>query len=189
MQKITTSRRGFMQLSATSAAFLAAGASFASLTGCTKAPVASGYKVLRNTDFEFITAIAPVVLGGSYPGVLGPEKAPEVLLKAVDNLVVTLQEYAQSQLIMMFDVMQSAPLRVAMDAPWSTWSEATAEDIERFLQGWKTSMIPLKRMGYGSLVKVLTMCWYSQPETFISSGYPGMPKRELLTDQPIAAAD
>src|SRR5690554_8099639 len=68
-----------------------------------------------NTDFEFITAIAPVVLGGSYPGVLGPEKAPEVLLKAVDNLVVTLQEYAQSQLIMMFDVMQSAPLRVAME--------------------------------------------------------------------------
>src|SRR5690554_7645346 len=90
---------------------------------------------------------------------------------------------------MIFDVMQSAPLRVAMDAPWPTWPEAIAEDIERFLQGWKTSMIPLKRMGYGSLVKVLTMCWYSQPETFISSGYPGMPKRELLTDQPIAAAD
>src|SRR5690554_2862130 len=86
MPKLSTTRRGFMQLSATSAAFLAAGASFASLTGCTKAPVASGYKVLRNTDFEFITAIAPVVLGGSYPGVLGPEKAPEVLLKAVDNL-------------------------------------------------------------------------------------------------------
>src|SRR5690554_6383376 len=120
MQKITTSRRVFMQLSATSAAFLAAGASFASLTDCTKAPVASGYKVLRNTGFEFMTGIAPVVLGRSYPGVLGPEKAPEVLLKAVDNLVVTLQEYALSQLIIMIAVLQTAPLRVAMDAPWST---------------------------------------------------------------------
>lgn len=189
MPKITTSRRGFMQLSATSAAVLAVGASFASLTGCTKAPVANGYKVLRSNDFEFLTAIAPVVLGDSYPGVLGPEKGRELLLKAVDNLVVTLQEYAQSQLVMMLDVMQSAPLRVVMDAPWATWSEATTADIEGFLHGWKTSMIPLKRMGYGSLVKVLAMCWYSQPETFISSGYPGMPRRVLLTDQPTAAAE
>ena len=189
MPNIATTRRGFMQLSATSAAILAAGASFASLTGCTKAPVANGYKVLRSSDFEFISAIAPVILSDSYPGVLGPEKGRELLLKAVDNLVMTLQEYAQGQLVMMFDVMQSAPLRVAMDAPWSTWSEAKPEDIERFLQGWKTSMIPLKRMGYGSLVKVLTMCWYSQPETFVSSGYPGMPKRELLTVSSIATAE
>lgn len=189
MPKITTSRRGFMQLSATSVAVLTVGASFASLTGCTKAPVANGYKVLRSSDFEFIDALAPVILSDSYPGVLGLEKGRELLLKAIDNLVVTLQEYAQSQLLMMFDVMQSAPLRVAMDAPWSSWAEATPADVERFLQGWKSSMIPLKRMGYSSLVKVLAMCWYSQPETFVSSGYPGMPRRELLTANPIAASE
>lgn len=181
MPELTTSRRGFIQLSATSAAVLAVGASFASLTGCSKTSPASGFKVLRTADCEFISALAPVVLVGSYPGVLGLEKGRERLLKAVDNLVVTLQEYAQDQLVMMFDVMQSAPLRWVMDAPWATWSAAKSEDIEHFLESWKTSMIPLKRMGYGSLVKVLTMCWYSQPETFVISGYPGIPRRQLLS--------
>ena len=186
MPKLSTTRRGFMQLSATSTAVLAMGASFASLTGCTKAPVVSGYKILRSSDLEFITAVAPVILGGSYPGRLEPEKARELLLKTVDNLVVTLQEYARSQLVLLFDVMSSAPLRVAMGGPWADWSDATDADVERFLQGWKNSMIPIKRMGYGSLVKVIAMCWYSQPETFMTSGYPGMPRRELLT--PTASA-
>lgn len=189
MPKITTTRRGFMQLSATSAALLTVGASFASLTGCSKAPSAQGYKVLRAGDIEFLSAIAPVILAGSYPGELDFTKAQATLLKATDNLVVTLQEYAQGQLMMLFDVMQSAPLRVAMDAPWANWSEATPQQVDHFLESWKTSMIPLKRMGYASLVKILCMCWYSQPATFATSGYPGMPKRELLTANPASAAE
>lgn len=189
MPTITTTRRGFMQLSATSAAVLAAGASFASLTGCTKAPTATGFKVLRESDFEFLMALAPVMLSDSYPGILGPEKGSERLLKALDNLINTLQDYSRSQLMLLLDVMQSAPIRLAMGAPWSTWSEAKPEDIDAFLQSWKTSMIPLKRMGYGSLIKLISISWYSQPETFVSTGYPGMPKRELLTDSSVAVAE
>lgn len=189
MPAITTTRRGFMQLSATSAAVLAAGATFASLTGCSKAPAVSGYKVLREGDIEFIKALAPIMLAGSYPGTLGPENGSERLLKTFDNVVGTLQEYSQGQLLMLFDVMQSAPIRLAMGAPWTTWSQAQPEDIEAFLQSWKTSMIPLKRMGYGSLIKLFSISWYSQPETFVTSGYPGMPKRELLTEAPVAASE
>ncbi len=55
-------------------------------------------------------------------------------------------------------------------------------DIEAFLQDWKTSRIQLKRMGYASLCKLVTMCWYSQPSTFAFSGYPGMPQRIPASD-------
>jgi hypothetical protein len=176
MLKITTTRRGFMQLGTASAAALAVGGSLAALTGCSKAPAASGYKVLREGDVRFFRAIAPVVLDQSYPGTLA-EQAPERLLHSLDRLIGTLQDYAQSQLLMLLDVMQVAPLRAAMGAPWADWEQVSHADIDAFMQSWKSSSIQLKRMGYGSLCKLLTMCWYSQPETFATTGYPGPPKK------------
>lgn len=176
LKTITTTRRGFMQLSASSAAVLTLGASIAGLTGCSKAPVASGYKVLRPGDIEILRAVAPVILSGSYPGSLAAD-GEAVLLRSLDKVVLTLQDYARGQLVMMFDALQVAPVRLAMGAPWASWSEMPADDIEAFLHSWKTSRIQLKRMGYASLCKLVTMCWYSQPSTFAFSGYPGMPQK------------
>lgn len=171
-----TSRRGFLHLSATAAAALTVGASIAGLSGCSVTPTAKRYQVLRAGDLEFLTAIAPLILSKSYPGTLA-DAAPERLLHAIDTLIGTLQDYSKSQLLQLFDVMQVAPLRVMMGAPWNTWSEASGTDIEAFLQDWKSSSLQLKRMGYASLCKLLVMCWYSQPETFASTGYPGAPKK------------
>src|SRR5690606_38757776 len=149
LKTITTTRRGFMQLSASSAAVLTLGASIAGLTGCSKAPVTSGYKVLRPGDIEILRALAPVILSGSYPGSLAAD-GEAVLLRSLDKVVLTLQDYARGQLVMMFDALQVAPVRLAMGAPWASWSEMPAADIEAFLHSWKTSRIQLKRMGYRS---------------------------------------
>ena len=175
MPAIKTTRRGFMQLSATSAAMLTVGASISSLSGCTKVPAATGYKILRPGDLEFLKALAPVILSNGYPGPLGAE-AEERLLRSLDRLIGTLQEYARSQLILMLDIMQYPPIRIFAGARWKTWSEMSHEEVEAFLNEWKFSMIQLKRMGYGSLCKLFSMCWYREPENFILSGYPGMPK-------------
>jgi len=176
MLKITTTRRGFMQLSASSAAALTIAGSVAALSGCSKQPAATGFKVLRTADIEFLSALAPVILADSYPGKLGDSARPR-LMQALDNLVSTLQEYSRSQLMLLLDVLHVAPVRLAMGAQWGSWRDASAEDINDFLNGWKTSSLQLKRMGYGSLCKLLTMCWYMQPETFASSGYPGAPEK------------
>src|SRR5690606_17454634 len=161
LKTITTTRRGFMQLSASSAAALTLGASVAGLTGCSKVPAADGLKVLRPGGIEILRAVAPVILSGSYPGSLAAD-GEAALLRALDTLVLTLQDYARSQLEMLFDALQVAPVRLAMGAPWASWSEMPADDIEAFLHSWKTSRIQLKRMGYASLCKLVTMCWYSQ---------------------------
>lgn len=173
--ELSTTRRGFMQLSAGSAALLTVGGSFAALTGCSQRAAAPGYRLLRPAHLEFIAAIAPVILNKSYPGMLA-EDAENRLLTALDRLMGTLQHYAQKELVMLLDVMAVAPLRKLMGAPWSRWSEASTADIEAFLQDWKSSRIQLKRMGYGSLCKLVSICWYAQPETFVSSGYPGPPQ-------------
>lgn len=178
LNTITTTRRGFMQLSTTSATLLVLGASAASLSGCSQPQAAPGFRVLRPGDLRLLQALAPVILSGSYPGTLAGQ-APDTLLHALDRLVLTLQGYARGQLLMLFDALQVAPVRAAMGAPWADWADASPAAIDAFLQEWKTSRIQLKRMGYGSLCKLLCMCWYSQPATFVSSGYPGMPQKVL----------
>lgn len=176
MLNLHTSRRGFMQLSATSAALLTIGASTAALTGCSKVPPAEGFKTLRAGDIEFLAALAPVVLAGGYPGALGAE-AQQRLMLSLDDTILTLQDYARSQFVMLLDAMQVAIARVAMGAPWSNWSQVSPEQIDAFLNEWRSSRIELKRMGYASLCKLLSMSWYKLPENFAAIGYPGMPMR------------
>lgn len=176
MQTITTTRRGFMQLSSGSAALLTLGGSLAALSGCSKTPAADGYQVLRAGDIELLGALAPVILAGSYPGPLAAQAQPR-LMQSLDQLILTLQEYSQKQLLLLLDVLQVAPVRLAMGAQWGSWQQASTDDIEAFLQQWKNSSLQLKRMGYGSLCKLLSICWYSQPETFAATGYPGPPRK------------
>ncbi|MAY01047.1 MAG: hypothetical protein CMI08_17935 [Oceanospirillaceae bacterium] len=172
----TTTRRGFMQLSTASAALLTLAGTAAGLSGCSKQPAAEGYRLLRQGDIELLSALAPVILADGYPGQLGAQ-AETRLMQALDNLIGTLQEYSRSQLMLLLDVLQVAPIRSVMGAQWRSWTAASEEDINDFLNDWKNSSLQLKRMGYGSLCKLLTMCWYMQPETFAVSGYPGPPKK------------
>lgn len=175
---ITTTRRGFLQLGMTGSAALVIGSGVAGLTGCSKQQTpASGYKVLRDKDLYFLGAMAPAILTtGAYPGPLAGQ-ARERLLKKLDSILVTLQEYSRGQLIMMFDLMHAAPTRLAVGAPWHPWEEATVEEADAFLNSWKNSPLQIKRMGYSGLCKLIAMSWYSQPEIFTVSGYPGAPQK------------
>ncbi len=73
--------------------------------------------------------------------------------------------------------MGSPVTRLAVGAPLHPWQEATIEEAESFLVSWRESMLPIKRMGYAGLCKLVTISWYSQPENFPVSGYPGPPKK------------
>ena len=172
------SRRGFMKLSASSAAVLSMGSGLAMMTGCSRQPDSNGgYTFLTADDIEFVNAIAPVILLQAYPASLTLEDAQLRLTRKLDELINTLQQYSKDQLSQLFGIMSSAPLRLAVGAPVGGWKDAPAEDIESFLNSWKDSSLAIKNMGYASLCKLVTMCWYSQPESFIASGYPGPPKK------------
>ena len=70
--------------------------------------------------------------------------------------------------------MGSPVTRVADGAPLHPWQEATVEEAKAFLKAGVTPL-PIKRMGYQGLCKLITICWYSQPENHEISGYPGPP--------------
>ncbi|ASP37663.1 hypothetical protein CHH28_02800 [Bacterioplanes sanyensis] len=173
---LNTTRRGFMQLSGGAAATLTLGSSLALLSGCSRQPEA-GLQFLTADDADFLAALAPVIMGASYPGQLGPEQARARQVAALDKLIGTLQYHSRNQLVQLLAIMSSAPLRAALGAPFRHWNEASAEEVEAFLLGWRDSSLQVKRMGYASLCKLQTMCWYALPENYIASGYPGPPQK------------
>jgi hypothetical protein len=171
-----TSRRGFMQLGAFGATALTLGSTTAMLTGCSSQNTpAEGFKTLRDVDVYFLGALAPAVLTTKgYPSALDKE-ARTRLLHALDTTMTTLQGHALKQLQMAFDLMGSPVTRIAVGAPWHPWQEATVEEAEDFLESWRGSSMAIKRMGYAGLTKLIKICWYSQPENYALSGYPGPP--------------
>ncbi len=177
-QALPTTRRGFLQLGLMGTATLALGSTVATLTGCSS-PLEqnSEYKFLQPNDREFFAALIPVVLNKSFPGDLTHEAGIKSTLLALDDLIYTLQYHNRIQMRQLFDALAMAPIRVMAGASWASWKDMSHEQINDFLIGWRDSMIQPKRMGYVSLSKLIGMCWYSQPESFVSTGYPGPPTK------------
>lgn len=174
---LKTSRRGLLKAGLLGTMALVAGGTVATLSGCSRKPVSElGFRFLREQDLVFLSALAPAILKDNYPGPLGPE-AETRLLKSLDGLMATLGEFSQNQLLQLFDLMAVGPARFVAGGPMGSWSDASTEQVDEFLISWRDSMFSLKRMGYVSLSKLITMSWYSQPENYVQTGYPGPPKK------------
>lgn len=175
-QALPTTRRGFLQLGLMGTATLALGSTIATLTGCaTPLEQSSTFKFLKPDDRELFAALIPQVLSKSFPGDLSDSAAMRRLLLTLDDLIYTLQYQNRDQMRMMFDALSLAPIRVLAGASWTGWKDMSPEQINDFLVDWRDSSIQLKRMGYVSLTKLINISWYSQPESFAATGYPGPP--------------
>ena len=175
-QALPTTRRGFLQLGLMGTATLALGSAVATLTGCSS-PLKqnSEYKFLQSEDREFFAALIPVVLHKSFPGELNDDAAMKRTLLALDDLIYTLQYHNRIQMRQLFDALSMAPVRVIAGASWEGWKDMRPKQVDEFLISWRDSMIQPKRNGYVALSKLIGISWYSQPESFASTGYPGPP--------------
>lgn len=175
-QALPTTRRGFLQLSLMGSATLALGSTIATLTGCT-APLEqnSEYKFLQPNDREFFTALIPAVLNKSFPGELSQDAAIKRTLLALDDLIYTLQYHNRNQMRQLFDALSLAPIRVAAGAAWADWKDMSPKQVNDFLLDWRDSSLQPKRNGYVGISKLIGICWYAQPESFVATGYPGPP--------------
>jgi hypothetical protein len=181
---LPTTRRGFLQLGLMGTTTLALGGAVATLTGCSS-PLEqnSEYKFLQANDIEFLSALVPVVLSKSFPAELGHDVAMKRVLLALDDLIYTLQYHNRNQMRQLFDAMSVPAIRILAGAPWASWKDMSDKEINDFLISWRDSIIAPKRNGYVGMSKLIGMCWYSQPEAFVSTGYPGPP---IQTPTPVA---
>lgn len=193
-QALPTTRRGFLQLGMMGTATLALGSTVATLSGCASSLEAkpnSEFKFLNASDREIFSALSPVVLSDGFPGELNHDAAMNRLLLALDDLMFSLQYHNKTQMRQLFDALSIAPLRVIAGAPWTDWKDMEEKQINDFLIGWRGSRFQLKRLGYVALSKLITICWYSQPESFVSTGYPGPPTKipTLVMNKTVSTAE
>ena len=168
------SRRGLLKVGLLGGAFLATAGVTASLSGCSASVPATGYNVLRASDLPSLRAIIPVVLEGAVrPEAL--QAAVDATLLGVDNNLQHLSPELLKLTQQLFDVLAMAVTRGPLTGVWGSWENANSAQVSGFLLRWQNSSIGLLKMGHASLLQLVMLAWYGQPDSWAHCGYSGPP--------------
>jgi hypothetical protein len=134
------------------------------------------YAFLTEKDRAALGAIVPVLLAGALPqsGVERQRALSEVLV-GIDRAFSGLPLAAQAEVRQLLDLLGFAPARGMLMGIWRRWENAAAEDVEDFLQSWRTSRFDLFRVAYLALHEVTMVSWYANPLSWSAIGYGGPP--------------
>ena len=131
------------------------------------------FEFLGADDRAIVAAIAPVMLAGALPE---DKAALAEVVRGVDIAISGLPPATQGELRELFDLLGLAPTRALLAGLWSSWEEASPEDIAGFLEGWRTSWFALLRSGYVGLHELVMAAWYGNPKSWPHMGYGGPPE-------------
>lgn len=168
------SRRSLLKVGLMGSAFLAVGGVGATLSGCSAQP-AGGFLVIRPQDLPILRGLLPAMLNGATTQQLMPESV-EQTIKGLDYSLAHFSPAMLTLTQQLFDVLSVAVLRGPLTGIWGSWDNASAEDIKSFMTRWKNSPIALLRQGHASLLQLVGLAWYGQPNAWAHCGYPGPPK-------------
>ena len=168
-------RRDFLKLSAAGSAALTATAFTATLSGCSESlPSNSQWKVLREKDRIFLSAVAPVMLKGSLPeDTQARQQGINVMLKNIDVGISKLGPHNSKQISDLFTLLNFGLSRGLTTGVWSSWENASENEIENFLNRWRDSSVGLFNMAYNGLNKLMCATWFGQSAAWQNVGYPG----------------
>lgn len=189
LNQLGSARRGFLKTSFLGGLTLSVAGATAGLTGCGGKVVsaAEGYRYLRNDDVLLFNAIIPVVLAP----VSKQEGFSEIIdrvLHQIDEFGFNLEAPAAAEIYKLFDLLNMRVTRWLATGVGSAWQDATAEDIQKFLDKWRDSSIGLFNAGYRALSKFVAVAYFTLPESRAASGYPGPQAWALHATQQNASA-
>ncbi len=175
---LPVNRRGFLKISAAGAGTLTAGAG---ITACTttqvKRSATSEFKYLREKDIIILKAITPAVIPAEFTGTDAENQAKlDRFMPQVDTFLVHSSNFTQVAMEDLFDQLYFAPTKILLTGLWTRWENATPEQVNEFLIDWRDSSFNLLRGGYSQLTQLVTVIWYSQPENWPATHYPGPPE-------------
>ncbi len=169
-------RRSFLKLGVMGTlAFGTIGLS-AGLAGCHRQGEASaqGFKFLRDADLKLFRALIPAVTRGTLPEDAGTRETRVVeILRRVDLSCWHLSAPAQGELLKLFDLLNMGITRRLAAGVSSPWDQASEDDVDAFLNRWRSSSIGPFNAGYRVLGKLVAVSNYSIPALWPMAGYPG----------------
>ena len=168
------SRRSLLKIGVLGGAVLAtAGVTVALVDRFASAP-AQGHLALRPADLPILAALVPVMLEGA----VEPTRLSDAARNTIQGLDHQLAHLSPEMLKLtrqMLDVLALPVTRGPLTGIWSGWESASPEAVRHFLARWENSALALLRMGHASLLQLVMMAWYAQPESWAHCGYPGPP--------------
>jgi hypothetical protein len=168
------SRRSLLKIGLLGGAVLAtAGVTVALVDRFASAP-AQGHLALRPADLPILAALVPVMLEGA----VEPTRLSDAARNTIQGLDHQLAHLSPEMLKLtrqMLDVLALPVTRGPLTGIWSGWESASPEAVRHFLARWENSALALLRMGHASLLQLVMMAWYAQPESWAHCGYPGPP--------------
>lgn len=170
------SRRSFLKLGVAGTVVLSSTSMVAGLTGCSsrQEAAAQGFAFLRDADLQLFKALLPAVLGDVVHADDTHYHALEgQMLLGIDGACANLGQPAQGELTKLFDLLHLRLARWLTTGIYAPWAEASQTDLHAFLQRWRSSSLGLFNAGYRVLTKLVTVTYYSLPESRRYSGYPG----------------
>ena len=168
------SRRSLLKIGVLGGAVLAtAGVTVALVDRFASAP-AQGHLALRPADLPILAALVPVMLEGA----VEPTRLSDAARNTIQGLDHQLAHLSPEMLKLtrqMLDVLALPVTRGPLTGIWGGWESASPEAVRHFLARWENSALALLRMGHASLLQLVMMAWYAQPESWAHCGYPGPP--------------
>ena len=142
----------------------------------TQAGEAAGrsFAFFTQNDYKILKAIVPVILTDALPRE-DRSKWVDETITTMDSAVAHFQVEVQGEVRQLFDLLALAPTRIAAAGVWSSWSKATPEAVDSFLNRWQHSGMSLFRSGYDALQQLTAGSWYGNPKAWEIIGYPGPP--------------
>jgi hypothetical protein len=169
-----TSRRSFLKAGALGALVLAAGGG---IWRATHAPTLRPY-ALDGEARAALHAIIPAILDGTLPDPPQRELAILQTTERVQQAILGLPLATQKEVQDLFGLLALAPARRVLAGISGGWTEASLEQVSRFLSEWRVHRLGLMRSAYGALHDLVLGSWYADPSTWPAIGYPG-PIKEL----------
>lgn len=176
METMQTSRRSFLKIGVIGAIALAAGGALYRVARPTP-PL--GRFVLDGDARAVLTAIIPSMLGSVFPTEAAARaqavrNTAERVAGAIGGLPLATQKEVQD----LFGLLALGPARRFLAGVPASWNEATPQQVDAFLQGWRSHRIGMLQSAYQALHDLIAGAWYSDPAHWAAIGYPG-PIKEL----------
>lgn len=163
----TLSRRTFLKVGLAGTVILAAAGGLYRATAPSTGP---SKFVLDDEGRAALGAIVGVILQGAIPA------GPDALASAVSRTqqtIASLPLETQKEIQDLFGLLTLAPTRRFLVGISDQWSSTSAEEVDAFLQSWRTHRFTLLQSAYHALHDLILGAWYADESTWAQIGYPG----------------
>lgn len=129
---------------------------------------------LTSAGRSVFAAVARAVLDGSLPA--DTTVLPAVVdahLQRVNDAIATFSAPTRAEISQLLALLAATPGRVALAGLNDDWDRASIADIQRALQGMRTSTLQLRQQAYHALRDLTNAAFYANPDVWPLLGYPG----------------